>query len=64
MYEEPTDTFEEGMMIEEEPYYEGEEMTGLTVGDNALIVVDAKEGVEAGTERAWKEAAGKRTPYH
>ncbi len=40
--------------------YEGEEMTGLTVGDNALIVVDAKEGVEAGTERAWKEAAGKR----
>ena len=34
--------------------YEGEEMTGLTVGDNALIVVDAKEGVEAGTERAWK----------
>ncbi|MBR3000493.1 MAG: efflux RND transporter periplasmic adaptor subunit [Oscillospiraceae bacterium] len=26
VYEEPTDTFEEGMMIEEEPYYEGEEM--------------------------------------
>ena len=40
--------------------YEGEEVTGLTVGDNALIVVDAKEGVEAGTERAWKEAALKR----
>ena len=40
--------------------YEGEEMTGLTVGDNALIVVDAKEGVESGTERAWKEAAAKR----
>lgn len=36
--------------------YEGEEVTGLTVGDNALIVVDAKEGVEAGTERAYKEA--------
>ncbi|MBQ6531708.1 MAG: elongation factor G [Solobacterium sp.] len=40
--------------------YEGEEITGLSVGDNALIVVDAKEGVEAGTERAWKEAVGKR----
>ena len=36
--------------------YEGEEVTGLTVGDNALIVVDAKECVEAGTERAYKEA--------
>ncbi len=40
--------------------YEGEEVTGLTVGDNALIVVSAKDGVEAGTERAWKEAALKR----
>lgn len=40
--------------------YEGEETTGLTVGDNALIVVDGKEGIEAGTERAWKEAVKKR----
>ena len=40
--------------------YEGEEVTGLTVGDNALIVVNAKEGIEAGTERAWREAATKR----
>ena len=40
--------------------YEGEEITGLTVGDNALIVVDAKEGIEAGTERAYKEAVTKR----
>ncbi len=40
--------------------YEGEEVTGLTVGDNALIVVNGKEGIEAGTERAWKEAALKR----
>ncbi len=40
--------------------YEGEEVTGLTVGDNALIVVDGKEGIEAGTERAWKEAVNKR----
>ncbi len=40
--------------------YEGEEVTGLTVGDNALIVVDAKEGIESGTERAYKEAVTKR----
>ncbi len=40
--------------------YEGEEVTGLTTGDNALIVVNAKEGIEAGTERAWKEAVNKR----
>ena len=40
--------------------YEGEEVTGLNVGDNALIVVNAKEGIEAGTERAWKEAVVKR----
>ena len=40
--------------------YEGEEITGLNVGDNALIVVNGKEGVEAGTERAWKEAVVKR----
>ncbi len=40
--------------------YEGEEVTGLTVGDNALIVVSAKDGVEAGTERAWKNAALRR----
>ncbi len=39
--------------------YEGEEATGLRVGDNALIVVSAKDGVEAGTERAWKNAAVK-----
>lgn len=40
--------------------YEGEEDTGLTMGDNALIVVSAKDGVEAGTERAWKKAVSKR----
>ncbi len=40
--------------------YEGEEATGITVGDNALIVVSAKDGVESGTERAWKEAVTKR----
>ncbi len=36
--------------------YEGEETIGLSAGDNALIVVSAKDGVEAGTERAWKKA--------
>ena len=40
--------------------YEGEEVTGLAIGDNALIVVNGKEGIEAGTERAWKEAVNKR----
>jgi len=40
--------------------YEGEEAIGLATGDNALIVVNGKEGIEAGTERAWKEAANKR----
>lgn len=40
--------------------YEGEEITGLTTGDNALIVINGKEGIEAGTERVWKEAVNKR----
>ncbi len=40
--------------------YAGEEETGLYVGDNALIVVNGKEGVEPGTERAWKEAVSRR----
>lgn len=40
--------------------YEGEETTGLYVGDNALIVVNGKEGIESGTERAWKEVVRKR----
>ena len=42
--------------------YEGEETTGLTVGDTALIVIDGKEGIEAGTERAWKEASKRKLP--
>ena len=40
--------------------YQGEEATGLRVGDNALIVVDAKESLKSGTIRAWKEAALKQ----
>ena len=42
--------------------YEGEMQTGLTTGDNALIVVSAKDGVEAGTEKAWKEATKRGLP--
>lgn len=34
--------------------YEGEKVTGIAVGDNALIVVSAKEGIESGTESAMK----------
>ena len=40
--------------------YAGEEATGLVMGDNALIVVNAKEGIEAGTEGAWREAVSKQ----
>lgn len=39
--------------------YEGEMATGLRVGDNALIVVNAKEGIESGTIKAYKEAVKK-----
>ncbi len=42
--------------------YEGEMKTGLATGDNALIVVSAKDGVEAGTEKAWREAGKKGLP--
>lgn len=40
--------------------YEGEEGTGLTMGDNALIVVSAKDSLQSGTERAWKKAVVQR----
>lgn len=39
--------------------YEGEMVTGLAVGDNALIVVNGKEGVEPGTEKAYKLAVSR-----
>lgn len=42
--------------------YEGELQTGLATGDNALIVVSAKDGVEAGTEKAWREASKRSLP--
>ena len=35
---------------------------GLAVGDNALVVVSAKDGIEAGTEKAVKLAARKKLP--
>ncbi|MDO4501041.1 MAG: elongation factor G [Erysipelotrichaceae bacterium] len=34
--------------------YEGEKVSGLAVGDNALVVVSGKDGVEAGTISAMK----------
>lgn len=42
--------------------YEGEMQAGLSVGDSALIVVGAKEGVESGTEKAWKNVTKKHLP--
>lgn len=42
--------------------YEGELRAGLSVADNALITVSAKEKVEPGTEKAWKLATGKGIP--
>lgn len=34
--------------------FEGEMLSGLAVGDNALIVVSAKDGIESGTEKAFR----------
>ena len=42
--------------------YEGELRSGLAVGDNALIVVSAKDGVESGTEKAVKLVNHKKIP--
>lgn len=42
--------------------YEGEMRAGLAVGDNALIVVSAKDGVESGTEKAWKAVNKQKLP--
>lgn len=42
--------------------YEGELRSGLAVGDNALIVVSAKDGVESGTEKAYKLVNRKKMP--
>lgn len=42
--------------------YEGEMLEGLSVGDNALIVVGAKDGVQSGTEKAWKNVTKRKLP--
>ena len=40
----------------------GEAESGIAAGDNALIVVGAKEGVQSGTQRAWDEAQVRKLP--
>lgn len=42
--------------------YEGEMIAGLSVADNALIVVSAKDGVESGTEKAVKQVLARNLP--
>lgn len=42
--------------------YEGEMCAGLAVGDNALVVVSAKDGIESGTEKAVKYVTKKHLP--
>ena len=42
--------------------YEGEAQAGIAVGDSALIVVGAKDGVESGTEKAWKTITRRHLP--
>lgn len=42
--------------------YEAEKLEGIAVGDNALIVVSAKDGIESGTEKAFKEVSKKKLP--
>lgn len=40
----------------------GEMESGCAAGDNILIVVGAKEGVQSGTQRAWEVAMEKKQP--
>lgn len=40
----------------------GEAESGLAAGDNALIVVGAKEGVQSGTISAWEAAQSRKLP--
>lgn len=42
--------------------YAGEAEAGLAICDNAVIVVGAKDGVETGTIRAWKQVAARKMP--
>lgn len=40
----------------------GESEAGIAVGDNALIVVGAKDGIQSGTQKAWEEAQMRTLP--
>ena len=40
----------------------GEMESGCAAGDNILIVVGAKDGVQSGTQRAWEVATEKKLP--
>lgn len=40
----------------------GEATSGLAVGDSALIVVGAKDGVQSGTQTAWEAAMKRKIP--
>ncbi len=40
----------------------GEMLEGLSVADGAAILVGAKDGLQVGTEKAWKEVNDKKTP--
>lgn len=42
--------------------YDGEAQCGIAVGDNALIVVSAKDSVQSGTEKAWKTVTRRKLP--
>lgn len=42
--------------------YQAEQQSGLAVGDNALIVVGAKDGVQAGVEKAYREVTKRHLP--
>ena len=42
--------------------FSGEQTAAMAVGDNALIVVSAKDGVESGTMKAYRAAIEKKLP--
>ena len=42
--------------------YAADRMAGLSVGDNVLVVVDGKAGIQSGTERAVRDARRRNLP--
>ena len=44
------------------PDFAGEVIAGMTVADTAIFVVDAREGVQVGTEMAWGQSISTQTP--